>query len=83
MEIHWLTQLFVSQMMILRDDDYTIILMEVAKVKEEIREVNKALHKLGRKFGVCMFPIPEVAPPRPVSNMTPPESVPAVPKDAA
>jgi hypothetical protein len=67
----------------LRDEDCTIILIEIAKVKEEIGEVKEVLHKIGRKFGVFLFFVPEVALTHPVSNATPPDSVPTMPKGAA
>ena len=76
MEIHWFSRLFVAQTMILRDEDCAIILIEITKVKE-------ALHKLGRKFGFCLFPTLEVAPVNPVCNATPLDNVPAIPKGEA
>ena len=51
MGIHWLTQLFVTQVMRFKDEDCTIIFIEIVEVKEEIGEVKEVLHKLGRKFG--------------------------------
>ena len=67
----------------LRDEDTTIILMEIAEVEDEIGEVKEALHKLGRKFGVCPFLIIEVAPVNPISNVTLPDNIPAIPKGVA
>lgn len=66
----------------MKDEDCTIILMGITEVKEEIDEVNESLHKLGRKLGVCLFHVPEVAPMHLVSNVTPPNSIPAIPKGA-
>ena len=79
-EIHWLTRLFIAQVMRLKDEDCAIILIEIAEVKEEIGEVKESLHKLRRKFGVCLFPIPEVASVHPFSSVTPPNNVLATPK---
>ena len=78
MEIHWLTQLFVTQAVRLKNEDCTLILKEIAEVKEEISKVKEALHKLGRNFGFCMSHVPEVALAHLVSNVTPPYNVPTM-----
>lgn len=70
-------------MMRLRDDDYAIILIEIEEVKEEIGEVKEALHKLGMNFGVCLVPVPEVAPMHPMSNVTPLNIILGIPKGEA
>ena len=58
----------------LKDEDCAIILTKIEKVKE-------SLHKLGRKFSVCMFLVPMAALAYPISNVTPPNSITTMPKD--
>ena len=70
-DIYWLDQLFVTQLMRLKDEGCAIILTEIAEVKEEIGEVKEALHKLGRNLGVCLFHVPKVPSTHPLSNVTP------------
>ena len=67
----------------LKDEDCTIILTQIAEVKEKIGKVKEAPNKLGRKFGVCLFLVPEVAPVHQVSNASPLDTVPAMPKGVA
>ena len=83
LEIHWLTRLFVAQAVRLKVEDCAIILTIITKVKKEIGEIKEVFHNLGRKFGVCLFPIPEATPAHPVSNATPLDNIPATPKSAA
>ena len=62
----------------LKDEDYAIILIEIAEVKEEISVVMESLHNQGRKFGVCLFLIPKATLMHLVSNANPPYSIPAM-----
>ena len=67
----------------LKDEDCAIILMEIVEVTEEISEVKEALHKLGRKFGVCLFHVLDVASTHVVSNVIPLNNISATLKGEA
>lgn len=45
-KVHWLTKLFMEQSLLLKDEDCTILLIEMAEIKEELMEL-EGLHQLG------------------------------------